>query len=61
MDNHELPENFHYPNHVLAALQFLEERDLVEVVDRTDKRELKIYDITNRGRTVLEKLQPSDQ
>jgi predicted Zn-ribbon and HTH transcriptional regulator/predicted transcriptional regulator len=48
-------------NHVLAALQFLEERDLVEVVDRTDKRELKIYDITRRGRTVLEKLQPSDQ
>ncbi len=47
-------------NHVLAALVFLEEHDLVEVVDFTNKRELKVYDITNRGRTVLEKLQPSD-
>lgn len=43
-------------NHVLAALQFLEQHDLVEVVDCTAKRELKIYDITNRGRLVLKQL-----
>lgn len=43
-------------NHVLAALVFLEEHDLVEVVDHTDKRELKVYDVTNRGRTVLKQL-----
>jgi hypothetical protein len=43
-------------NHVLAALQFLEEHDLVEVVDLTAKRDLKIYDITNRGRAVLKQL-----
>ena len=43
-------------NHVLAALQFLEEHDLVEVVDLTAKRDLKIYDVTNRGRAVLKQL-----
>lgn len=43
-------------NHVLAALAFLEEHDLVEVVDFTNKRDLKVYDITNRGRTVLKQL-----
>ncbi|MDF7824389.1 hypothetical protein P4B35_10230 [Pontiellaceae bacterium B12227] len=49
----------HHPlglNHVLAALQFLEEHELVEVVDRTNKRDLKIYDVTNRGRAVLKQL-----
>ena len=40
-------------NHVLAALQFLEVHDLVEVVDRTNKRELKIYVVTAKGRSVL--------
>ena len=43
-------------NHVLAALQFLEEHNLIEVVNHTPKRELKIYDITNRGRAVLKQL-----
>lgn len=43
-------------NHVLAALLFLEEHDLVEVVDRTTERELKIYDVTDRGRAVLKQL-----
>ncbi len=43
-------------NHVLEALQFLEGHELVGVVDYTSKRELKIYDITNRGRTVLKQL-----
>lgn len=43
-------------NHVLAALHFLEKKDLVEIVDYTDKRELKVYDATNRGRSVLKQL-----
>ena len=43
-------------NHVLAALQFLEQHNLVEVVDYTAKRELKIYDINNHGRAVLKQL-----
>ena len=49
----------HHPlgfNHVLAALQFLEEYELVEVIDRTNKRDLKVYDVTNLGRAVLKKL-----
>lgn len=41
-------------NHVLAALKFLEENGLVETVGRTDKRELKIYRITDYGRTILD-------
>lgn len=43
-------------NHVLAALKFLEEQDLVEVTEYTVKRELKIYEITNQGRIVLKQL-----
>lgn len=43
-------------NHVLAALQFLEHHDLVEVVDYTAKRDLKIYDVTDRGRAVVKQL-----
>ena len=41
---------------MLAALQFLEEQELVEVVDYTPKRELKIYDITSKGTAVLKQL-----
>jgi DNA-binding PadR family transcriptional regulator len=40
-------------NHVLAALKFLEEHHLVETVDHTDKRELKIYQTTDLGKTIL--------
>jgi DNA-binding PadR family transcriptional regulator len=40
-------------NHVIAALKFLEEHHLVETVDHTDKRELKIYQTTDLGRTIL--------
>jgi DNA-binding PadR family transcriptional regulator len=43
-------------NHVLAALQFLEENELVEIVDYTAKRELKIYDITSKRRAALRQL-----
>lgn len=40
-------------NHVIAALKFLKEHRLVEVAGYTDKRELKIYRITDLGKTIL--------
>ncbi|MBN2785197.1 MAG: hypothetical protein JXR25_10235 [Pontiellaceae bacterium] len=43
-------------NHVLAALKFLEGHGVIEVCGYTDKRELKIYRITNLGRNVMEGL-----
>jgi DNA-binding PadR family transcriptional regulator len=43
-------------NHVLAALQFLEKHELIEVIDHTPKRDLKNHDVTNRGRAVLKQL-----
>ena len=49
----------HYPlglNHVIAALKFLEEHSLIEAGGYTDKRELKIYRITDFGRTILNRV-----
>ena len=46
----------HHPlglNHVLSALNFLEENQLVKTSGFTDKRELKIYRITDLGKTIL--------
>ena len=46
----------HHPlalNHVLGALVFLEGHGLVETVGYTDKRELRIYRITDFGKTIL--------
>ncbi len=46
----------HYPlslNHVSAALKFLSEHRLVETAGHTEKRELKIYRITDLGKTIL--------
>lgn len=43
-------------NHVSAALKFLEEHQLVEIAGYTNKRDLKIYRITNRGKTILNHL-----
>lgn len=40
-------------NHVLAALQFLKANGLVETAGRTDKRELKIFRVTESGEAVL--------
>ena len=45
-------------NHVLAALKFLEEYGLVEVGGYTDKRELKIYRITELGKEIADRLLP---
>lgn len=44
-------------NHVLAALKYLEEHSLVEIAGHTDKRELKIYTITDVGKSILSQLQ----
>ncbi len=46
-------------NHVLAALKFLETKLLIETVDYTTKRDLKIYQITTLGRDVLHFTQSS--
>lgn len=43
-------------NHVLVALKFLEEHSLVETAGHTDKRELKIYRITDLGKSILGQL-----
>jgi Fe2+ or Zn2+ uptake regulation protein len=40
-------------NHVLAALKFLSENHLVETAEYTSKRELKIYRVTELGKTIL--------
>ena len=40
-------------NHVSAALKFLEKHQLVEISGYTNKRDLKIFRITNRGKTIL--------
>lgn len=40
-------------NHVLSALKFLEENRLVEIAGRTDKRDLKIFQVTELGRSVM--------
>lgn len=40
-------------NHVLSALKFLEENRLAEIAGLTEKRELKIYRISDLGRDVL--------
>lgn len=41
-------------NHVIAAMKFLSEHHLVESAGHTDKRELKIYRITDLGKTILQ-------
>lgn len=43
-------------NHVLAALKFLETNGLVETAGRTEKRDLKIYQVTELGKTILHQL-----
>ncbi|WP_309399976.1 hypothetical protein [Cerasicoccus maritimus] len=48
-------------NHVLAAIKYLEQHLLVEVVDYTAKRNLKIFDLTALGRDVLAKAQADKQ
>ena len=40
-------------NHVIAALKFLREHRLVEIIDHTNRRNLKIYQITPLGKTIL--------
>ncbi len=40
-------------NHVIAALKFLSEHRLVETTDHTDVRQMKIYRITDLGKTIL--------
>lgn len=48
--------NEHYPlslNHVIAALKNLREHRLVEIIDHTNRRNLKIYQITPLGKTIL--------
>ena len=48
--------NERYPlslNHVIAALKFLREHRLVEIIDLTNRRNLKIYQITPLGKTIL--------
>ena len=41
-------------NHVISALKFLESHGLVEVIDRTNKRDLKIYQVSSLGKTILQ-------
>lgn len=48
-------------NHVLSALQFLENNGLVEVVDYTRKRDLKIYAVTTKGGDILAFLNIDDR
>lgn len=40
-------------NHVLSALKFLTEHQLVEIVGQTNQRNMKIYRITDLGKTIL--------
>ena len=44
-------------NHVLAALTILESLQLIKTAGRTPKRELKIYEVTELGKTILSYLE----